>query len=73
MSEWKPVILHTEMPHEMQQDAVDCAKQALEKYEELVVSQDIEIMCLVCLLVGWLVGKFRALIHCLFFRMLLGI
>jgi hypothetical protein len=39
MSERKAVILKSKMPHEMQQDAVDCAQQALEKYEKLVVCQ----------------------------------
>jgi dynein light chain LC8-type len=52
MSERIEVIIDSEMSHEMQQDAVDCAKQALEMYEQLSVCQYIEVTCLVGCLVG---------------------
>lgn len=39
MSERKAVIKNADMSEEMQQDAVDCATQALEKYNIEKVSQ----------------------------------
>ena len=53
MSERKAVIKNADMSEEMQQDAVDCATQALEKYNIEKVCQYTEVMCLV----GWLVGQ----------------
>jgi len=52
MSERKAVIKNADMSEEMQQDAVDCATQALEKYNIEKVWQYTVVMCLV----GWLVG-----------------
>lgn len=40
MSERKAVIKNADMSEEMQQDAVDCATQALEKYNIEKVSQN---------------------------------
>lgn len=40
MSERKAVIKNADMSEEMQQDAVDCATQALEKYNIEKVSVD---------------------------------
>jgi hypothetical protein len=56
MSECEVVIRISRMQHEMQQDAVDYAKQAMGKYknlekkEKLLVCQYIEIMGIVGLL-----------------------
>lgn len=50
MSERKAVIKNADMSEEMQQDAVDCATQALEKYNIEKVCQYTEVTCLV----GWL-------------------
>jgi hypothetical protein len=67
MSERRAVIIDSEMSFDMHKAAVDCATQALEKYEKWVVCQYTEVMCFVswlfsllagCLvgcLVGWLV------------------
>ena len=52
MSESKTVMKIVDMPHEMQQDAVDCAKQGLENYEKIVVCQFTEVTFLVGCLVG---------------------
>lgn len=62
MSERKAVIKNADMSEEMQQDAVDCATQALEKYNIEKVCQYTEITFLVC----WLVVNFQMLIHCIF-------
>lgn len=43
MSDRKAVIKNADMSEEMQQDAVDCATQALEKYNIEKVSYNIEI------------------------------
>lgn len=40
MSDRKAVIKNADMSEEMQQDAVDCATQALEKYNIEKVSQN---------------------------------
>lgn len=40
MSERKAVIKNADMSEEMQQDAVDCATQALEKYNIEKVSEN---------------------------------
>ena len=68
MSERKAVIKNADMSEEMQQDAVDCATQALEKYNIEKVCQYTSYM--LGWLVGWLVVNFRMLIHCTFFRIL---
>lgn len=47
MSERKAVIKNADMSEEMQQDAVDCATQALEKYNIEKVCLYVEVMCLV--------------------------
>lgn len=44
MSERKAVIKNADMSEEMQQDAVDCATQALEKYNIEKVS--FEVICI---------------------------
>ena len=46
MSERKAVIKNADMSEDMQQDAVDCASQALEKYniEKVCVVLDIHIV-----------------------------
>jgi hypothetical protein len=54
MSEHKAVITSADMSEEMQQDAVDCATQALKKYDNEGVCQYTEVTCLV----GWLVVNF---------------
>lgn len=47
MSERKAVIKNADMSEEMQQDAVDCATQALEKYNiEKVGANDLHIYSL---------------------------
>lgn len=50
MSDRKAVIKNADMSEEMQQDAVDCATQALEKYNIEKVSQSIQIRSFKCLL-----------------------
>jgi hypothetical protein len=53
MSERKAVIKNADMSEEMQQDAVDCATQALEKYNIEKVSVERN-----CRIWGWLgVGR----------------
>lgn len=45
MSDRKAVIKNADMGEEMQQDAVDCATQALEKYNIEKVSHIISFYC----------------------------
>lgn len=46
MSDRKAVIKNADMTEEMQQDAVDCATQALEKYNiEKVLSLILSLSC----------------------------
>lgn len=48
MSDRKAVIKNADMSEEMQQDAVDCATQALEKYnieKVSVTSGWVEVLC----------------------------
>jgi len=67
MCEPKIVIIRAEMSVKMKQDVVDCAKQALEKYEKMSVSQYTELSCLV----GWLaVCELPSIDTLSFFRML---
>jgi hypothetical protein len=47
MSEHKADIIKCTMPHEMKQDAVDCVKRGLQKYNKLVVRQYTDVRCLV--------------------------
>ncbi len=44
MSERKAVIKNADMSEDMQQDAVDCASQALEKYN---IEKVIQYLCLI--------------------------
>lgn len=45
MSDRKAVIKNADMGEEMQQDAVDCATQALEKYNIEKVSLNYQLLC----------------------------
>lgn len=64
MSERKAVIKNADMSEEMQQDAVDCATQALEKYNIEKVCQAVQWSDVV----GLFVLDFLFLIHYNFFQ-----
>jgi hypothetical protein len=54
MSEHEAINKTADMSEKMQQDAVDCATQALEKYDNEKVWQYTEVTCLDDWLVSWL-------------------